>query len=330
MTRGLAPRRLVPRPARLGQGARHGAAAALRRTSSPRRARSPASIVPPRSVASLRHSGRPRPVPLTRACSGLRTWVNSSKMRSWSSRAMPMPVSATENVTALPSSASAARDADLAALGELERVGDEVAQDLRDLAFVGVHRGQLGASSKRSATVSLTSSGRSMPRSALNSSATSNSTGRTSILPASILARSSRSLTSSARSVAALRMKPTCISCSAVSGPSLRASSRPVRRADRVQRRAELVAHVGEEARFISSARRRKSALSSSSAYSATTPRLVSSSSRFERDQLLLALAQLVQRAQQLAVLLLHLVERRRGGLRGERLRRCAPTSEAA
>ncbi len=32
----------------------------------------------------------------------------------------------------------------LAALGELERVGDEVAQNLRDLAFIGVERRKVG------------------------------------------------------------------------------------------------------------------------------------------------------------------------------------------
>jgi hypothetical protein len=49
--------------------------------------------------ASLRQSGSPRPVPLARACSGLRIWVNSSKIAAWSSLRMPMPVSVTEKVT---------------------------------------------------------------------------------------------------------------------------------------------------------------------------------------------------------------------------------------
>ena len=45
-------------------------------------------------------------------------------------------------------------------------------------------------------------------------------------------------------------MKVTCFSCSAVSSPSMRSSRRRDRRQDGVQRGAELVAHVGEEARL--------------------------------------------------------------------------------
>ncbi len=42
-------------------------------------------------------------------------------------------------------------DPDLAALGELEGVGDQVAQDLRDLAFVGVHARAAPARSRSAA-----------------------------------------------------------------------------------------------------------------------------------------------------------------------------------
>ena len=45
-------------------------------------------------------------------------------------------------------------------------------------------------------------------------------------------------------------MKPTCFSCSAVSSPSRPVEQQPRQRQDRVQRRAELVAHVGQEARL--------------------------------------------------------------------------------
>ena len=79
----------------------------------------------------------------------------------------------------------------LAALRELERVRDEVAQDLRDLASSVCSVGTSAGSSKTSATGRFTSSGRSMPRSAPKSSPTSNSAGRTIVLPASTFARSS-------------------------------------------------------------------------------------------------------------------------------------------
>ena len=71
------------------------------------------------------------------------------------------------------------------------------------------------------------SSGRIMPRRRSNRSATSNVSGRMTTLPASTFARSSRSLTSSDRPSAALRMKPTCFSCSAVSSPSAAVQQEP-------------------------------------------------------------------------------------------------------
>ena len=108
------------------------------------------------------------------------------------------------------------RDAHLAALGELQRVGDEVAQDLRDLRLVGVAAAADPPAPRTPARPTCsTSSGRSMPRSAPNRLPTSNSMGRITIFPASTLARSSRSFTSSASASAALRMKSTCRSCSA-------------------------------------------------------------------------------------------------------------------
>ena len=78
----------------------------------------------------------------------------------------------------------ARRHAHLAALGELERVGDEVAQDLRHLRLVGVERRHVApAPRRRASTDSFTSSGRSMPRSAPNRCPTSNSIGRIDDLP---------------------------------------------------------------------------------------------------------------------------------------------------
>ena len=50
-----------------------------------------------------------------------------------------MPVSATEKTTS-PFSGHARRHPHLSTLGELQRVGDEIPEDLRDFAFVGKHR----------------------------------------------------------------------------------------------------------------------------------------------------------------------------------------------
>ena len=105
-----------------------------------------------------------------------------------------------------------------------------------------------------------------MPRSAPKRFAISNSVGRTTILPASTLARSSRSLTSSVRSSAALRMNATWRSCSGVSGPSTR--SRSSRASARIEftgvRNSWLMFERKRD--LSSSARRRWSAFSSSSA----------------------------------------------------------------
>src|SRR4029453_4920375 len=83
------------------------------------------------------------------------------------------------------------RHPDLATFRELQRVRDEIPQDLRDLCLVGAEARQpLGpaGSSNTSPTASLTRRGRSMPRSAPNRSATSKVLGRTTIFPASTLA----------------------------------------------------------------------------------------------------------------------------------------------
>ena len=56
-------------------------------------------MAPPRTAASRWETASPSPVPRMPACSGPWTCSNSSKMRSRSSGAIPMPVSATMNAT---------------------------------------------------------------------------------------------------------------------------------------------------------------------------------------------------------------------------------------
>jgi hypothetical protein len=103
--------------------------------------------------------------------------------------------------------------------------------------------------SNTSSTRASSTSGRSMPLSARNRFSTTTGASCTSTLPASILARSSRSLTSSDRSMAALSMN----------GPGAPARRQVAvhavqqqlgQRADRGQRRAQLVAGVRQEARL--------------------------------------------------------------------------------
>ena len=176
--------------------------------------------------------------------------MKSSKIRSWSSGAIAdAGVGDRERDRAL-GTVGDHRDPDLAPLGELQGVGDEVPQDLRDLGLVGPERGTSTGSSKTSRTASPTSRGAACRGARRTGPVTSNSLGRTTILPASTLARSSRSPTSSDRSCAALRMNSTCRTCSDVRSPSTRRRRSAAQREDRVQGGAELVAHVREEARL--------------------------------------------------------------------------------
>ena len=77
------------------------------------------------------------------ACSGPGTWTNSSKMRARSSSAIPMPVSITRRHE--PVAAALGVHGHAALGGELDRVADQVAQDLDELALVGAQRGQVRA-----------------------------------------------------------------------------------------------------------------------------------------------------------------------------------------
>ena len=98
------------------------------------------SSVPPSSSVSLRESGRPSPVPF--ACWGPGTWTNSSKIRARSRAAIPMPVSITRRQSR--GRRALGVDGHGALGGELDRVADQVAQDLDELALVGAQRGQVG------------------------------------------------------------------------------------------------------------------------------------------------------------------------------------------
>ena len=88
---------------------------------------------PPISRASRRDTLRPSPDPPARAAAGLPN-SNSSKTRSQASGSMPGPVSSTAIVST--SARHADVDADVALLGELGGVGDQVEDDLADAQLV--------------------------------------------------------------------------------------------------------------------------------------------------------------------------------------------------
>ena len=252
-----------------------------------------------------------------------------------------MPVSATANATARSSTRwravtrTSPRSVNLSALErKLRRICDTFASSV----YSG---GTLSGSSKTSATDSFTSSGRSMPRSAPNSRPASNSIGRITILPASILARSSRSFTSSPSASAALRMKVTCRSCSGLSSPSVRSSRMRVSAWIELSGVRNSWRHVGEKARLelvgSSQVIRLLVELGVQRDHAAVGVLQLA----VERAQLLLPPAQLVERAQQLLVLSLDLVERIAAapGVRARAIRRatasaaekaCPPRQQAA
>ena len=163
--RHLGRRRLVVRQRRRG--------ARPARRSTRRPARSATETWPPSSSASFRRERQARgPVPFTRACTALLDLgelledpllVLGRRCRSRCRRPRTRP--------SPPDSIRARRHPDLAALGELERVRDEVAQDLRDLALVGVEAAAgRRAPRTRGSRRRSRAAGRSMPRSAPNRS----------------------------------------------------------------------------------------------------------------------------------------------------------------
>ena len=102
----------------------------------PRRRSLSTPISPPISSTSCSEIASPRPVPPNLRVVELSAWVKGSNRRPRMSAGMPMPVSATSKRDAArrrsPARAASTRDRDVAALGELDRVADEVDQDLAE------------------------------------------------------------------------------------------------------------------------------------------------------------------------------------------------------
>ena len=105
---------------------------------------------PPCSSTRLLDRASPRPVPSGRSPFVASACWNSSKMRSWSSAAIPGPVSG----TAILHLAVSLRGGDVDASplrGELDRVTEQVEDDLADAALVAFDQVDRGSSSSCSA-----------------------------------------------------------------------------------------------------------------------------------------------------------------------------------
>jgi hypothetical protein len=155
----------------------------------------------------LRHNGRPTGT-LHAALHRLSICVNSWKMRSRSPRRCRCRFATLNSIASRSGSVrtetrTSPRSVNFSALEtKLRMICDTLASSL----YIEIRP---FGSSKINVTDSPTSNGLSMPRSAPNRCSMSNSVGWTTILPASTLARSRRSLTSSDKPSAALRMNDT-------------------------------------------------------------------------------------------------------------------------
>ena len=210
--------------------------------------------MPPSSSASFFDSGRPSPVPLTRRCSGCAICANSWKMQlDDRSAAMPMPVSRTREarpcrpgVAPWPQTRTSPRSVNLIALEmKLRRICDTL---LSSVSSGGSRPGRRRPARRGRST----SSGRSMPRSAPNSDvALRTATARTIDLARLDLGEIEQIVDQLGQVLAPpVRMKRTCFSCSARELAVAARQQQARQRQDRVQRRAELVAHVGRKLRL--------------------------------------------------------------------------------
>src|ERR1044071_2085551 len=96
---------------------------------------------PPMSVASWRLIASPRPVPPKRRVVEPSSCTKASKIAAWFSGRMPVPVSTTSitSDTQVSAGVDAARPPQRVAAGrELERVRDQVHEDLADAQLVAI------------------------------------------------------------------------------------------------------------------------------------------------------------------------------------------------
>ena len=107
-------------------------------------------IVPPISSARRLLTARPRPVPPYLRVVDESTWLNASKSLCARSAGMPMPVSRDGDVDHVGAVAGLDRHDDLAGLGELHGVAEQVHQDLAEPGDVARRcRGHRGVDEER-------------------------------------------------------------------------------------------------------------------------------------------------------------------------------------
>ena len=98
--------------------------------------------VPPIRSTSFLQIASPRPVPPKRRVVDASAWMKLSKRRACCVASMPMPVSVTSKRTPIAVAMLrflADSEDDLAGVGELDRVAEQVDEDLADAAWVAAH-----------------------------------------------------------------------------------------------------------------------------------------------------------------------------------------------
>ena len=225
---------------------------------------------PPSSCASSRLMARPRPVPpYLRLVEASACWKASNTIFCFST-GMPTPVSVTSKATtddrlverrvvgtpAGPHRQHAQPDAALG--GELQRVGQQVLQDLLQALGVGdqAARPVWDRAGRRTSGPAIRPGGGTAAPRVSSTLVKKISSASTVTVPDSILERSRMSVIRFSRSVPApwmVRANSTCLGLRLPSG--LSASCWPRIRM-RVERRAQLVAHVGQELRLVARGQR--------------------------------------------------------------------------
>ena len=159
-----------------------------------------------------------------------------------------MPVSRTAKAT-VPADGADTLQRHCTGVGELQGVREQVLEDLPEALLVGLDsfgRGRLDDDVEAAAPSACAVGWNDLP-SASTACATITGSGCTSTLPASIFDRSRMSLMSVSRSLPAEEMVCANFTCSSVRLPVLVVGEQLREDQRRVQRRAQLVAHVGQE-----------------------------------------------------------------------------------
>ena len=214
----------------------------------PSPSRDAAEIVPPCSATSSRASASPMPEPSAERPRAPRTWWNRSNSSSRSAAGMPMPVSATSSTAVV--AVAAQPDGDAAVEGELERVGQQVEDDLLPALPVDPHRLVQRRRRTVNARPARSTADRNMPASSAVSALRSVGANRACIRPACSREKSSRVFTS-LPSRSPLRWATSSSAATSGGGQHGGMGAQLLDRAlHQGERRAELVADAGEELRL--------------------------------------------------------------------------------